>query len=310
MFAAGWSRVNGPCWAWVQGDGGWGLSNAGLIVGDHEALLVDTLFDLPSTTEMLDALPKATHGIPVTRLVNTHGNGDHWFGNQLVRDVEIIAAAGAVDDMKLVGPERVASLLDLPDPTGGYVRSIFGRFDFSGITPTYPNSTYTGRRELLVGVWDVELIDVGPAHTLGDTLVHVPAARTVFTGDIVFAGGTPLIWAGPAQRWLDACRTIIDLGVEHVVPGHGPVGTIAAVRAMVDYVEHIHAAAITCHLRGMDSNDAAQSIDLGPFAGWPESERLAVNVKTIYRELDGGSPGTGPELFGCMADLHEHLVSR
>jgi cyclase len=309
MFASSWSHVEGPCWAWVQGDGGWGLSNAGVIVGDREALLVDTLFDLPSTRTMLDAMPQATGGVPITRLVNTHGNGDHWFGNQLVRDVEIIAAEGAVEDMLLVGPDQVAGLLGLPDPTGAYVRSIFGRFNFDGITPTYPSRTFTCREELLVGGWDVELIDVGPAHTLGDTIVHVPAARTVYTGDIVFAGGTPLIWAGPAKRWLDACCTIIDLGVEHVVPGHGPVGTIASVRAMVDYVEYVHERAIESHARGMGSDDAARSIDLGPFARWPESERLAVNVRTIYRELDRGVTASGPELFGCMAALHEHLVS-
>lgn len=187
-----WSQVKGPCWAWVQGDGGWGLSNAGLVVGEREALLVDTLFDLPSTSAMLTALTPATGGIPVTRLVNTHGNGDHWFGNELVRDAEIIAAAGSVDDMRLVGPDQVAALLGLPEPTGSYTRSIFGRFDFTGITPTYPDRTFTGRHEIAVGGVDVELIDVGPAHTLGDTIVHVPSASTVFTGDIVFASGTPL----------------------------------------------------------------------------------------------------------------------
>ena len=34
------------CWAYVQRDGSWGWSNAGLIAGDGGSLLVDTLFDL------------------------------------------------------------------------------------------------------------------------------------------------------------------------------------------------------------------------------------------------------------------------
>jgi cyclase len=41
-----------------------------------------------------------------------------------------------------------------------------------------------------------------PAHTRGDVIVHVPEARTVFTGDILFVGGTPIVWAGPLSNWI------------------------------------------------------------------------------------------------------------
>ena len=41
--------------AWIQPDGGWGWSNAGLIVDGEESLLVDTLFDLKLTQEQLNA---------------------------------------------------------------------------------------------------------------------------------------------------------------------------------------------------------------------------------------------------------------
>jgi glyoxylase-like metal-dependent hydrolase (beta-lactamase superfamily II) len=44
----------------------------------------------------------------------------------------------------------------------------------------------------------VELIEVGPAHTAGDVLVHVPDARVMFAGDILFIDGTRS--CGPARR--------------------------------------------------------------------------------------------------------------
>ena len=50
------TEVGDGCLAYLQGDGGWGWSNAGLIVGDGTSLLVDTLFDLRLTQEMLDAI--------------------------------------------------------------------------------------------------------------------------------------------------------------------------------------------------------------------------------------------------------------
>ena len=43
------------CYGWLQPDGSWGWSNAGLVVDSGESLLVDTLFDLKLTAEMLAA---------------------------------------------------------------------------------------------------------------------------------------------------------------------------------------------------------------------------------------------------------------
>ena len=65
-------------WAWLQPDGGWGWSNAGLIVDGEEAMLVDTLFDLSLTRAMLDGFADAVPGTRISTLVNTHSNG-HLF---------------------------------------------------------------------------------------------------------------------------------------------------------------------------------------------------------------------------------------
>ena len=96
-------------------------------------------------------------------------------------------------------------------------------FDFSGIDTTLPTRTFEVHLDIEVGGRAVELIEVGPAHTRGDTLVYVPDARTVYTGDILFIGGTPIVWAGPLSNWVSACDLMLGMDVETVVPGHGPV---------------------------------------------------------------------------------------
>ena len=84
-YARGLQEVGDGLYAYLQPDGGWGWSNAGLIADGDATLLVDTLFDLPLTERMLrsmrDAVPAAAR---IGTLVNTHANGDHCFGNQLV----------------------------------------------------------------------------------------------------------------------------------------------------------------------------------------------------------------------------------
>src|SRR3546814_12698211 len=78
-------------------------------------------------------------------------------------------------------------------------------------------------RSRSVGNKRVRLVDVGPAHTASDVLVHVPEDRVVYTGDILFNGGHPAIWAGPVGNWIKACDTILDWNVDFIVPGNGPV---------------------------------------------------------------------------------------
>ncbi|MFM9662663.1 MBL fold metallo-hydrolase, partial [Streptomyces scabiei] len=104
------------CHAWIAGAAGWGLSNAGLITGRGESLLVDTLYDLRLTQDMLDGLAPLTGTAPISTVVNTHGNGDHWFGNQLVAQAEIIAARGSLADMRQVGPAEMRALTGMATP--------------------------------------------------------------------------------------------------------------------------------------------------------------------------------------------------
>ena len=290
------TALNGGCHAWLQ-PGGWGLSNAGLITGRGESLLVDTLMDVRLTRDMLAGLADVTAGRPITRLVNTHGNPDHWFGNQLLADAEIIAAEATAVEMRLVGPDDLLEMC----AEGRFAREVFGQFALDEVVPTYPSRTFAGRLDLDVGGTAVQLLDVGPAHTRADVVVHVPEARTVFTGDIVFAGTTPVVWAGPVGNWLKACRLLLDLDVDIVVPGHGPVCGPEAVRAMGRYLEFVSDEASRRFLVGMPVADAAADIDLGPFAGLGEPERLAVNVHAVYRELDPMLPAlAGPQAFACM----------
>ena len=209
-FTAGVHELGDGCFAYLQPDGGWGWSNAGLIVGDGQSLLVDTLFDLELTAAMLDSLTPVTDGSPVDTVVNTHANGDHCYGNgEIARrrpGVEIVASVATAEEMTDVPPAMLAALNQAPGEVGDLFRSFFGEFRFEGIELVAPTRVFEGRLDLDVGGRRVELIEVGPAHTAGDTIVHVPDCATVYTGDILFIGGTPIVWAGPLSNWISGLR--------------------------------------------------------------------------------------------------------
>jgi glyoxylase-like metal-dependent hydrolase (beta-lactamase superfamily II) len=286
FYEKGLHELGDGCFAYLQPDGGWGWSNAGLLVGDGQSLLIDTLFDLRLTAEMLEAMAPHAAVAPISHLVNTHANGDHCYGNQLVTGAEIIASTAAAEEMADVPATLLAALSDAEGEVGELFRSFFGDFDFTGIEPTPPTRTFDGRLDLEVGGRPIELIEVGPAHTKGDVLVHSPDDRAIFTGDILFIGGTPIVWAGPLSNWVKACDLILGMDVETVVPGHGPVTDKAGVAQVRDYLSFVEAEAAARFAAGMSDWDAACDIALGEFGEWGERGRIAVNVATVYRSLD------------------------
>ena len=290
-YELGLHELGDGCLAYLQPDGSWGWSNAGLVVGDGASLLVDTLFDLPLTQRMLDAMAPHTRTAPIATLVNTHANGDHCYGNQLVDQAEIIASVATAHEMTEVPPAMLAALNAAPGEIGDLFRSFFGAFQFEGIDMKLPTRTFERRLEVEVGGRHVELIEVGPAHTRGDTIVVVPDAKVVYTGDILFIGGTPIVWAGPLSNWVAACDLMLGMDVETVVPGHGPITDKGGIAQVRDYLDYVDREATARQHAGLDAWDAAreiaQQIGADPrFDELGEFGRIAVNVETVYRSLD------------------------
>jgi cyclase len=305
-YERGLHELGDGLFAYLQPDGTWGWSNAGLISAEGTSLLVDTLFDLELTREMLDTMQRVTERSPIDAALNTHGNGDHCFGNALLpAGTEIYATAGAAAELEAAPPQLVNMLKhtdELGPELAAYIRRIFGPFRFEGIDLRLPSTTFEGRLDLTVGGRAVHFIEVGPAHTDGDAIVHVPDAGVVFTGDILFIGGTPIVWAGPFSNWLAACDRILELGAATLVPGHGPVTDASGVRDVKRYLTYVRDEARKRFDAGVDAAQAADDIDLGDFADWGDPERIAVNVETAYREFDPSrADATRPELFVRMA---------
>lgn len=312
-FRCGLEGLGNGLYAWMQPDGSWGWSNAGFIRDGDESLLVDTLFDEPLTARMLAALQDATGIAPedIDTLVNTHANGDHTHGNALVPNAEVIASAAAAREMtELTAAQmaqfKVAGRAGSLGEAGSYFAEVFAPFDFALARGREPTRTFDRRLDLKVGGKKVELHMLGPAHTTGDTLVWVPDDRAVFTGDLLFIGGTPIMWAGPLGNWLAACDRILSFEAEIIVPGHGPMTDAAGVRRVQDYLRYLDREARPRFDAGMAVEDAALDIALGEFRHWLNPERIVANVDALYREYRGDrSVPDMARLFGSMARLRQ-----
>jgi glyoxylase-like metal-dependent hydrolase (beta-lactamase superfamily II) len=320
--------IGDGAYAYLQ-RGGWGFSNAGLITSDGSSLLVDTLYDMRLTREMLATMRDATDAATeIDVVVNTHANGDHCWGNQALPGATIVSSRATAEEMGELPPRLMYALVRAARAIDGgsalarwplsllgrlgvgraralvdaapFIVDAFGSFDFDGVSLRRPTQNFEGELTLTVGSKEVRLLQVGPAHTRGDTIVYVPKDRVVFTGDVLFIGSHPIMWEGPLQNWIRACDVLLGLDVDVVVPGHGPLTDKSGVQATRDYWVALERAVRTGHASGASAEEIARSLLAGePLA---EPERLIVNVDTALRELTREQGHRDPlELLASMA---------
>ncbi|GIX49793.1 MAG: hypothetical protein KatS3mg131_4004 [Candidatus Tectimicrobiota bacterium] len=306
-YTHGLHSLSPRAYAYLQPDGGWGWSNSGLLVGKREALLVDTLFDLALTRRMLDAMQGVLPG-PIRRLVNTHHNGDHCYGNALLPDAEVIAHRACREELLRIPPGVILRLLEAfgDTPAGRYVRHCFQAFEFRDIPLRPPTTVFDETLTLYLDDDPIELRYLGPAHTRGDIIVYAPREGVVYVGDLLFHQCTPIIWEGTCAQWLSALDAILALDVEVIVPGHGPLADKDGVRQQREYLCYVWERARELYQRGVPVSEAIHQIELGPYAAWGEAERLAANVLRFYQEFAGAAHQEVDylEAFRYMAELY------
>lgn len=300
-------ELGNDVFACLQEDTGLGKSNSGL-VNQGGGLVIDTFWDLPHTREMMDLYSRVWRA-PAGRVVNTHRNGDHFWGNQLFEGAEIIGHRSFEDDAEKESPELMQALRDGVDGPMAEFGHLLAEFDFRGVEITPPTTLVDDAMRLELDGKTVDLIHVGPAHTTGDLLIHLPKERIVFTGDVLFRLCTPIGWEGTFANWTRALDRIAELDPEVVVPGHGPICGLEGPREMKEYLVFVRAEAERCFDRGLSALEAAKQIDPGPYAGWTEPERIAFNVHRAYREFRGGAwdePVDIAEVFSMVAAVKQH----
>lgn len=293
-------------YAWLVPNGSWGESNSGLIVGETESLLIDTQWDLVYTREMLEGMSAFTEKSPIKQVINTHADGDHFWGNELFPGCDIIASERTAKECDHIQPKNLKFFRFLGKcmshipmkkyrQAGHWFTNMVKPYDFKTISPVSPGNTFNGKFELSLNDRAIQLLEVGPTHTGGDTMVFIPDASVLFTGDVLFINSTPVSWQGPVANWLTVLDQILEMDVETIVPGHGPLCGKEEVKSVKNYWRFLLPRIEACFQRGLSPVKAAREIALSrdfldsPFVGWKSPERIMTNAHTIYRNLAGNT---------------------
>jgi cyclase len=289
-------EVSDGVYAYLQPDGTWGLNNCGFLVGQTGVTLVDTCFTERRTRALLDTVASTT-AVPVRTLVNTHHHGDHTHGNWLVPGATIVGHDRCRDEILA---DTGATLAFFPD------------VDWGALDKAPPFLTFEESVRLFVDDVRVELFHPGIGHTTNDVVAWLPQRRVLFTGDLVFNGGTPFVIMGSVRGALASLERLRALEPDVIVPGHGPVCSASAIDDQVAYLRFVQDVARRGFDDGLTPLDAARRAELGRFESLTDRERLVGNLHRAYSELRGEPLGTplGAQGFLDMIEFNEGRLPR
>ena len=278
-------------YAYIQPDGSWFINNTGFLVGRDGVVSIDTTSTEARTRAYLSAIARVTDR-PVRTLVNTHHHGDHTHGNCLLPVATIVGH-----------PLCRAEILrtPVPPPAGIWTAPEWGE-----LRATPPFLTFEERVTLWVDDLEVELHYIGtPAHTTNDVVAWIPSRSILFTGDLLFAGGTPFVPMGSISGSLVALERLRAFGARTLVPGHGPVSGPEAIAPVEEYLRFVQETARLGKQAGLSPLECARQTDLGRFASLTDSERIVGNLHRAYAEIDGAAAGAPIDLFAALRDMVE-----
>jgi cyclase len=284
-------EVGDGVYAYLQDDGSWWINNTGFLIGRDAVVAVDSCSTERRTRALLDTIATVSP-LPVRTLVNTHHHGDHTHGNYLFGRATVIGHERCRDEIIAAGPPdaRHAAVWEPPD--------------WGAIVLAPPVVTFRDRVSVWVDDLECQVIHPGtPAHTTNDCVVWIPERSVLFSGDLLFNGGTPFLLMGSVAGALDAVAALPAFGATTIVPGHGPICGPETVTSTLDYLRFLDDLARRGHAAGRSPLELARHADLGPFAELSDSERLVGNLHRAYAELDGAPRGAPIDTAAALADM-------
>lgn len=233
--------------------------NIGVVLGDGEALVIDTRSTYAQAREIVDDLRELTP-YPATVVVDTHGHFDHAYGNRIFRPARIWGHARCVDFMERTGEARKAAIArDEPDLAA----------ELAEIEIDPPDRTFEDATTIEVGGRPVGLRFLGRAHTDHDIVIDVPGADVLFAGDILEQGNVPFYGDGYPLDWVDTAAALVSLVTGVVVPGHGDHAGRAFAETQASSIAALASLATRVHAGELGIDDAVAA---HPFADLPDED--------------------------------------
>jgi len=299
-------------YAAIASEQGYAICNAGIVdIGDR-TVVFDTFISPDAAKNLLKAAKQLTSHEAIC-VVSSHYHNDHIRGNQVFSpDVDVISTTrtregiiqnepkeiqwereniprGIIDaQLKLAAeknPKRRRELAFLIV----YYRAIIE--SHPQLKTRLPNITFESPKLVIHGTQrTVELLSfVG--HTASDLVLYLPEEKIAFMGDLLFINIHPYMPSGFPECWKESVGMVKALGIQAVIPGHGPVGRSADLSVMTQYIQSLE----NIVAKMMKSGKSLEEVSLQPiptqFKNWLLffDNFFVANLQFLYKCIAQGA---------------------
>ena len=224
-----------------------------------------------------DEIKKVTDQ-PVTLVINENGQGHAMLGNSYwaEKKVPILAHDDAAAEFEEYGAQILESAK----------RVQLERADKTEIV--LPDETFSDRKDVSLGAFKIEAINLGPAHSPGDIAVWLPEQKLVIAGDMAFHERMLPIFANTMTAdWLESWDNFEALEALYVIPGHGHPTNMDQVRRFTrDYLVYLRGK-IGELLNNDGSLEEAYYVDQSPYRRLDTFDELATrNAGRVFEQME------------------------
>jgi glyoxylase-like metal-dependent hydrolase (beta-lactamase superfamily II) len=254
-------------------------STAGVIVGERDIVVIDSLTTEAMTQSLLEEIRKLSDK-PIKHLINTHSHADHVYTNHLFPSATVVCSVRGKEKTREFQLQQA-----LHDEA--FTR-LFPNIDFSGGRYTLQDMTFTGVLSIYQNEREIRLMELGPGHSESDVIVYLPKESIVFCGDLFMNGLPPMPSEGHVAATIASIKVLEELGAETYVAGHGNPGTRTDVAAQRILLESLSRQARQGFDRGLSYDETMETFVGGPFP----AEFARPTVLSSYCEWAGRIPSS------------------
>ena len=289
-------QLSEHAWAYTaEGD-----PNSGVIIGDDGVMVVDATAT-PVMAEDLIARIRGVTDKPIRYVLLSHYHAVRVLGASAFKAEQIIASKPTRELIVERGKE------DWQSEYERFPRLFQNADSVPGLT--WPTMVFEKNMTIHMGKLEVQLMQIGPGHTRGDTIAWLPGERTLFSGDLVeYNAG---IYTGDAQleEWPDTLEKLRALKPAALVPGRGPaLKTAADATKAIDFTQNFVRQLLACAKDGVAAGKDLKQVyvdtraKLDPVYGsFPIYEHcMPFDVSRAYDEAKGIK---NPRIWTAQRDM-------
>jgi glyoxylase-like metal-dependent hydrolase (beta-lactamase superfamily II) len=288
----------------VEGLGAMG--NAGIIDMGNFTVIFDT-FNIQQAAEDLKHAAEELTGNKIRYVINSHWHGDHVRGNQVFKDVDIIASGTTAELINTLQSERIKNQKAFLPNLYEDLKSMKGKLetetekdamerlemDISFLTEIgkslealelcSPTITFDTRLVIYGTKRHIEILAMGTSHTKDDSIVYLPLERIAFMADVGSVNNHPMFEHGNPEKWVQVLKKVRKMDIDIIVPGHGNVGQATELDTVIKYIEKVMDITEDFINQGRCIEDINSIKIPKEFSNWKASQIFYQNIKFLSK---------------------------